>query len=83
MQKVISPFTGPKQKKAPGSRPCPFCKGNILGISWADYPTLKNFTDYFGNIKKRYYTGACLKHQKSLHKAVERARFMGLIAFRK
>ena len=83
MPKVISPFTGPDQKKLPGQRPCPFCKAGVTNISWADYPTLKNFTDYFGNIKKRYYTGVCLKHQKSLRRAVERARFMGLIAFRK
>lgn len=44
---------------------------------------MKPFIDYFGNIRKRYYSGVCLKHQKMLKNAVERARFMGMLAYRK
>ena len=67
----------------PGKRSCPFTKARVTYIDWKDYPTLKNFTDYFGNIKKRYYTGVSLRHQKSLRRAIERARFMGLLPYRK
>ena len=71
----------------PGKRPCPFCgrKGekSALWIDYKDYPTLKKYTNYFGNIKKRYYTGICLRHQRMLRLAVERARFLGIIAYRK
>jgi len=52
-------------------------------IDWKDYPTMKQFIDYFGNIMKRYYTGICLKHQKMLKNSIERARFMGMLAYRK
>jgi small subunit ribosomal protein S18 len=68
---------------APGKRSCPFTKAGVTHIDWKDYPTLKNFTDYFGNIKKRYYTGVSLRHQKMLRKAIERARFMGMLSYRK
>ena len=68
----------------PGKRSCPFCRTKgVPWIDYKDYPTLKKYTNYFGNIKKRYYTGVCLHHQKMLKKAVERARFMGMIAYRK
>ena len=66
-----------------GKRSCPFTKAGVTYIDWKDYPMLKNFTDYFGNIKKRYYTGVSLRHQKMLKRAIEQARFMGLLPYRK
>lgn len=69
--------TDPRLKK------CTFCEKQTRYIDWKDYPTIKPFVDYFGNIRKRYYTGVCLKHQKMLKNAVERARFMGMLAYRK
>jgi len=69
--------TDPKLKK------CPFCGKGVPYIDYKDYPSMKPFTDYFGNIMKRYYTGVCLRHQKMLRTAVERARFMGMMAYRK
>lgn len=62
---------------------CPFCESGAKYIDWKDYPAMKPFIDYFGNIMKRYYTGLCLKHQKMLKNSVERARFMGMMAYRK
>lgn len=69
---------------------CPFCPGpgkeggsGTLYIDYKDFATLKPYTDYFGNIRNRYYTGVCLKHQKMLRNAIERARFMGMLAYRK
>ena len=78
---IISPHTN--SQIPAGRRPCPFTKAGTTYIDWKDYPTLKNFTDYFGNIKKRYYTGVSIRHQKLLKKAIERARFMGLLPYRK
>lgn len=62
---------------------CPFTQKNTRYIDYKDYPTLKPFVDYFGNIRKRYYTGVSLKYQKQLKVAIERARFMGFLAYRK
>ena len=83
-----------QQRSDPRLKKCPFCPsapagraGNplpgALYIDYKDYPTIKPFLDYFGNIRQRYYTGVCLKHQKMLRMAVLRARFMGMVAYRK
>ena len=69
--------TDPRLKK------CQFCDKGAKYIDYKDYPTIKPFIDYFGNIRQRYYTGTCIKHQKLLKTAVERARFMGMLAYRK
>lgn len=68
----------------PRLKQCPFCGGGgAKYIDYKDYPTMKPFVDYFGNIMNRYYSGVCLKHQKMLRTAIERARFMGFLAYRK
>jgi len=67
----------------PRLKKCPFCEKDASYIDYKDYPTMKPFIDYFGNIMKRYYTGLCLKHQKMMKNSIERARFMGMLAYRK
>lgn len=71
--------------RRPESKPsaCSFCTGNVRDIDFKDYPLLKPHVDYFGNIRKRHRTGTCLRHQKMLKTAIERARFMGMLAYRK
>ena len=71
------------RRRDPRTKKCPFCDKNVQYIDYKDYPTMKPFVDYFGNIMKRYYSGVCLKHQKMLKNSVERARFMGMLAYRK
>ncbi|OGJ59245.1 30S ribosomal protein S18 [Candidatus Peribacteria bacterium RIFCSPHIGHO2_01_FULL_51_9] len=72
-----------QRREDPRLKHCSFCTHHVVYIDYKDYPTMKPFIDYFGNIRKRYYTGVCLKHQKMLKTAVERARFMGMMAYRK
>ena len=72
-----------QQRSDPRLKKCTFCAKSTLYIDYKDYPTLKPFIDYFGNIRQRYYTGNCLKHQKMLRQAIERARFMAFLAYRK
>jgi len=67
----------------PRHKKCSFCEKQAAYIDYKDYPTLKPFVDYFGNIRSRYYTGVCLKHQKMLRGEIEKARFMGMLAYRK
>jgi small subunit ribosomal protein S18 len=62
---------------------CPFDHAGVKYMDYKDYPLLKPYIDYFGNIRNRYYSGLCLKHQKMLKNAVEKARFMGMLAYRK
>lgn len=71
------------RRQDPKDKKCPYCEKGVKYIDWKDYPAMKPFIDYFGNIMKRYYTGVCLKHQKMMKNSVERARFMGMMAYRK
>ena len=73
------------QKKRPDlhSKECHFCEKETVYIDWKDYPTLKPHVDYFGSMRKRFLTGVCLQHQKMLRQSIERARFMGMLAYRK
>ncbi len=72
-----------QRKSDPRQKQCPFCDKGAKYIDYKDYPAIKEYTDYFGNIRSKYYTGVCLKHQKMLRTAIERARFMGMISYRK
>ncbi|MBT4119684.1 MAG: 30S ribosomal protein S18 [Candidatus Peribacter sp.] len=74
-----------KQQRRPDPRhkKCEFCDKEVVYIDYKDYPIMRPFIDYFGNIMARYYSGVCLKHQKMLKNSVERARFMGMMAYRK
>jgi ribosomal protein S18 len=72
-----------QQRSDPRLKKCPFCEKHAVYVDYKDYPTMKPFIDYFGNIRPRYYTGMCLKHQKMLRASVERARFMAMLAYRK
>lgn len=67
----------------PRMKKCAFCDKQVVYIDYKDYPIMKPFIDYFGNIRKRYYSGVCLKHQKMLKNGVERARFMAMLSYRK
>lgn len=69
------------QKHHLGKRRCTFCTNQMKDIDYKDIKTLKYFINGFQNIKGKYYTGVCLRHQKKLAKAIKRAREMALIPF--
>lgn len=72
-----------KKPRHLAKKSCPFDREGMSYFDYKDYPTMKPYIDYFGNIRKRYYSGLCLKHQKEMKNAIERARFMGFLAYRK
>ncbi len=72
-----------KRRADPRHKKCNFCDKQTQYVDWKDYPVMKPYIDYFGNIMKRYYSGVCLKHQKMLRNSIERARFMGMLSYRK
>jgi small subunit ribosomal protein S18 len=72
-----------QQRSDPRLKKCPFTAKGVKYIDYKDVPTMKPYLDYFGNIRPRYYTGVALKYQKMLRIGVERARFMGMLAYRK
>jgi small subunit ribosomal protein S18 len=72
-----------QNRSDPRLKKCSFCEKEVPYLDYKDYPTLKPYIDYFGNIRAKYYTGVCLRHQKMLRHAIELARFMGMLAYRK
>jgi small subunit ribosomal protein S18 len=72
-----------QNRSDPRAKKCTFCDKQALYIDYKDYGIMKPYTDYFGNIRARYYSGVCLRHQKMLKGAVEKARFMGMLSYRK
>ena len=60
---------------------CPFCKGKVSYIDYKNIALLEKFVTMRGKIKPRYYSGVCLRHQKSLAKSIKRARNMALLPF--
>lgn len=72
-----------QRRSDPRLKKCAFCGRQTSSIDYKDYPLIKPHLDYFGNIRNRYYTGTCLRHQKMLKSAVELARFMVMVTYRK
>lgn len=60
---------------------CKLCRAKIDYVDYKNIKLIKQFTDRFGRIKARYYTGTCLHHQKQLATAIKNARYMDLMPF--
>lgn len=60
---------------------CAFCVDHIDFIDYKDQEMLKRYVNEFGRIRPRRQTGTCAKHQRSLAKAVKRARHIALLPF--
>jgi len=58
-----------------------FKKHNIKYIDYKDVEILRQFLNPHGRILPRRATGLSAKHQRSLAKAVKRAREMGLLPY--
>jgi small subunit ribosomal protein S18 len=50
-------------------------------IDYKDIDLLTIFTDIYGRIVPRRYTGLSVSQQKNLARAIKRSRFMGLMPF--
>lgn len=83
MPPLSMPSADAHHKAVPKMKICSFCQKDTWEVDYKDYPTLKPHVDYFGNMRNRSRTGTCLQHQKMLKTAIERARFMGMLAYRK
>lgn len=71
----------PDSSKNLFSKKCVFTQNKIPYIDYKNVATLRNFVNYYGKIKPRYYTGVSQRYQKMLSKAIKRARFMALMPF--
>ncbi len=58
----------------------PLLKGKKY-IDYKDVRLLMYFTDRFGRIKPKKYTGCTMTEQRKLANAIKNARIMGLLSF--
>lgn len=60
---------------------CRFCTDKVVGISYKDVSTLRNYLTERGKIMPRRLSGTCARHQRDLTLAIKRARNIALVAF--
>ena len=60
---------------------CRYCKAKTHIIDYKDTPTLQKMTTGQGKLFSRKRSGNCARHQRSVQRAVKRARFMALIPY--
>lgn len=63
------------------NKPCTFCEEKANYIDYKNLKALFPHTTKYAKIVPRYYSGACLRHQKMLTRAIKRARTMALIPY--
>lgn len=75
--------TSPKRKRKIFHRRkvCRFCADNSMVIDYKDAKSLKYFITERGKIIPRRISGTCAKHQRSLTRAIKRARTIALLPF--
>ncbi len=60
---------------------CRFCRLRVRHVDYKDLAALQKLTTPQGKMFSRKRSGNCAKHQRSLKKAVKRARYMALIPY--
>lgn len=60
---------------------CTFCQDWIDMVDYKDVSRLRRFMSERGKILPRRITGNCARHQRSLTRAIKRAREMALLPY--
>ena len=69
-------------KKAPRKKVCAFCQEKLGVIDYKDVNRLKKFVTEGGKIIPRRMSGTCAAHQRTLARAIKRARITALLPFK-
>ena len=69
------------RRKRRKMKTCPFCMEGIREIDYKDVGRLKKYLNDRGKIVPRRVTGVCAFHQRSLSRAIKRAREMALLPY--
>ena len=60
---------------------CRFCEDKTMKIDYKDERMLRRFMTDRGKIIPRRMSGTCARHQRSLTRAIKRARQIALVPF--
>ena len=64
-----------------GYRYCSFCKEKVDEVDYKDIGILAKLTTQQGKMFSRKRSGNCATHQRSVQRAIKRARFLGLMPY--
>jgi len=70
-----------RPRYAPTRKVCSFCAGKIKVIDYKVPEKLHNFVSDRGKIAPRRRTGTCARHQRTLARAIKRARHLALLPY--
>ena len=62
-------------------RVCQFCVDKVNDIDYKNIPLLQRYMSEGSKIDSRRKSGVCAKHQRTLAKAIKRARQVGMLPF--
>jgi small subunit ribosomal protein S18 len=71
-----------KRKRFQEQAKCRFCRDKVAEVDYKDLPVLTKLTTQQGKMFSRKRAGNCAKHQRSLKRAVKRARFLALLPYK-
>jgi small subunit ribosomal protein S18 len=60
---------------------CRFCREEVAEVDYKDVDTLSKLLTSQAKIFSRKRSGNCARHQRSLKRAVKRARFLSLVPY--
>ena len=60
---------------------CAFCADKVKEIDYKESDNLRRYVNEYGRMRPRRQTGTCAKHQRSLARAIKRARHIALLPF--
>ncbi|MFC1941513.1 30S ribosomal protein S18 [Chloroflexota bacterium] len=70
-----------KPRYVPKRKVCSFCVGKVEVIDYKDPEKLRYYISDRGKIQPCRRTGTCAKHQRSLARAIKRARHLALLPY--
>jgi len=70
-----------EKRRARQANKCRFCRAQVKGVDYKDIGTLKKLVTPQGKMFSRKRAGNCAYHQRSLKRAVKRARFLALLPY--
>ena len=70
-----------RRKRFQEQAKCRFCREKVAEADYKDIGVLSKLTTQQGKIFSRKRSGNCARHQRSVQRAIKRARFMALMPY--
>jgi small subunit ribosomal protein S18 len=70
-----------KRKRFQEQAKCRFCREKVREVDYKDIAVLSKLTTQQGKIFSRKRSGNCAWHQRSVMRAIKRARFLALMPY--